>query len=515
MSRDDLPSVNKSGLAYHPAILDLLVLISGYVMVLGFAPYHLWLLTSLCFGCFLFSITQCSRRRAVLRGYLFGLGMFGFETSWVYISLHYYGGASVVAGIVLSALAAAFYALFPMLAAFIMVTLVRTRSFVVMAVVWPAIWILVEWLRAWFVFGFPWIQLSSSLLDSPLAGYFPLIGGYGSGWLAASTAGLVVYLLRAQRDTINRKIVAVLAIITIVWSAGLLLTSKQWTTPLGEPFTVALLQGNIAQETKWEPDQKASIIRTYVQLIEDNWDADLIVWPETAVPAYYHDMQDFYAQLAELGQQHQTDLLIGTLLGDDKTEQYYNAVVIPGKQTQVYRKRHIVPFGEYLPLQPISGWIAHFLDMPMANVSAGTGEQTLLHAVGMPLVTTICYEDSYPAGTLAGMPDAAYIVNVSNDTWFADSIAPHQHLQNARMRSLETGRYTMRATNNGMTAIIDPAGIVIKQAEQFKTTVLKAQVQGMQGATPYVNIGDAPVLFTLLVLVMTGIYWDLKQRWDS
>ena len=505
---DDWSQVNNSVLVRYPVLLDLLALVSGYILVFGFAPYHLWPLTSICFGLFLYSISSVhySMRRVVLRGYLFGLGMFSFETSWVYISLHDFGGASVAAGLGLSALAAAFYALFPMLAALLMVALVRKRSLLVLTLIWPAIWILVEWLRAWFVFGFPWIQLSSSLLDSPLAGYIPLVGGYGSGWLAAATAGLMVGLLQYPRNNLNSKLLPALVIIAIVWGGGQLLTTKQWTTPFGEPFTVALLQGNIAQELKWNPQQKAKIISSYVDLTRDNWDADLIVWPETAIPAYFHQMQDFYQQLAELGKQHQTDLIIGTLLADVNTKRYYNAVVIPGDQPQIYRKRHLVPFGEYLPFQPVSGWVAQFLNMPMSDFSAGKADQPLLKAAGMPLVTTICYEDSYPAENLSGLPEAAYIVNVSNDAWFADSIAPHQHLQNAQMRSLEAGRYTLRATNNGVTAIIGPTGQIINQVEQFKSTVLRAQVRGMQGATPYVRIGDTPILLGLLLLVIVGIY---------
>ena len=511
---DDWSAVNRSILVRYPLLLDLLALVSGYLMVLGFAPYQLWPLTSICFGFFLYSISvsQCSIRRVVLRGYLFGLGMFCFETSWVYISLHDFGGASVIAGIGLSALAAAFYALFPMLAAFLMVALVQKRSLLVLALIWPAIWILVEWFRAWFVFGFPWLQLSSSLLDSPLAGYIPLVGGYGSGWLAAASAGLFVGFLQTPRNKINGKLLSVLIIMAVIWGGGQLLKSKQWTTPVGEPFSVALLQGNIAQELKWNPQQKAEIIHNYVALTKDNWDADLIVWPETAVPAYFHQMQDFYQQLAKLGKQHQTDLIIGTLLADVNTKRYYNAVVIPGNQPQIYRKRHFVPFGEYLPFQPVSGWVAQFLNMPMSDFSAGEDDQPLLKAVGMPLVATICYEDSYPAENLSGLPEAAYIVNVSNDAWFADSIAPHQHLQNARMRSLESGRYTLRATNNGVTAIIDPKGHVINQIEQFKSAVLRVQARGMQGATPYVSIGDTPILLTLLLLVIVGVYWTVNQK---
>jgi apolipoprotein N-acyltransferase len=511
---DDWSRVNHSILVRYPLLLDVLALVAGYLMVLGFAPYQLWPLTSICFGVLIDTISrsECSMRRAVLRGYLFGLGMFGFETSWVYISLHYFGGASVIAGLGLSALAASFYALFPMLATLLMVTLVRTRSLLVLALIWPAIWILVEWLRAWFVFGFPWLQIGSSLLDSPLAGYIPLIGSYGSGWIAAATAGLMVGLLRSERSITNKKIIGALIMIAVVWASGQLLKAKQWTTQLGEPFTVALLQGNIAQELKWDPQKKAKIIRNYVEMTEQHWDADLIVWPETAVPAYFDQMQDFYQQLAERGKLHQTDLLIGTLFADAVTKRYYNAVVIPGEHVQMYRKRHLVPFGEYLPFQPISGWVAQFLDMPMANFHAGPDDQALLKAVGMPLVTTICYEDSYPAENLSGLPEAAYIVNVSNDSWFADSIAPHQHLQYSRIRSLEAGRYTLRATNNGVTAIIDPAGKIIHQIDQFKTAVLKAQVHGMQGATPYVRIGDTPVLLTLLGLVVIGGGWSVKQN---
>ncbi len=505
-----------SVLARYPIILDMLALVSGYLMVFGFAPYNLWPLTIICFGSYIYCIScpHSSNQRLILRGYLFGLGMFSFETSWVFISLHYYGGASIIAGLGLSALAAAFYALFPMLATILMVVVAsnRNKSILITTLIWPSIWILVEWLRAWFVFGFPWLQLGSSLLDSPLAGYMPLFGGYGCGYIAAATAGFVIGILRYRKTQEPGQLLPLL-LIPMVWGAGLLLNTINWTSPIGQPFTVALLQGNTAQEQKWEAQHKARIIQSYLDLTEDNWGTDLIVWPESSVPAYYHQMHEFYQHLAELGEQHQSDLLIGTLSADPKTKRYYNTVVIPGKQAQMYRKRHLVPFGEYLPFQPVSGWVAQFLEMPMAGFSAGKQDQPLLRAVGMPLVTTICYEDSYPAENLSGLPEAAYIVNVSNDTWFADSIAPHQHLQHARMRSLESGRFTLRATNNGVTAIIDPKGTVTKQLPQFIRAVLKAEVTGMQGATPYVRIGDTPVLLSLLLLLI--LYLVVNHRYQQ
>lgn len=498
----ELPE-NRASRKHFPLLLDLIALIGGYLMALGFAPYEIWPLVIACFAVFVFCISRpdTSPRRALLRGYLFGLGMFCFETSWVYISLHYYGGAGVIEAIILCALAAAFYALFPLLAAAISIPFLRQQTMVSMVLICPSVWILVEWLRAGFFFGFPWLQIGSAMLDAPLAGYIPIIGGYGTGWLAAFSAATLVYVGRLIAEQNKRSIIVAVGIVLAIWLTGTVLLIIEWTQPVGQSIRVAMIQGNTAQDKKWDKHYKQEIIRNYVDLTRKHWDADLIVWPESSVPAYYHHLLEFYEQLTKLSEKHNSQLLIGTITADQDTGKYYNTVVAPGQPVQMYRKRHLVPFGEYLPFQPVSGWIAQFLEMPMSNFSAGDDNQPLLKMNEMPFVTTICYEDSYPDMNLSGMPEAAFIVNVTNDAWFADSIAPHQHLQHARMRSLETGRYTLRATNNGITAIIDPAGKIIESSPQFITTVLTGNITGRQGTTPYIMLGDFPVLVILFSLM--------------
>ncbi|MCH9697520.1 MAG: apolipoprotein N-acyltransferase [Gammaproteobacteria bacterium] len=494
---------NRTTRKRFPLLTDLIALVGGYLMALGFAPYDIWPLATACFAVFVFCISRpdASPRRALLRGYLFGLGMFCFETSWVYISLHYYGGAGMIEAVMLCALAAAFYALFPLLAAAISIPFLRQQSIVSMVLISPSVWILVEWLRAGFFFGFPWLQIGSAMLDTPLAGFIPIIGGYGTGWLAAFSAASLVYLggLIAEKKILSISLIT--GVLVSIWVVGSVLQSIEWTRPVGQDIRVALIQGNTAQDKKWDNRYKQEIIRNYVELTRQHWDADLIVWPESSVPAYYHHMLEFYERLTTLSQNHHSQLLIGTISADQDTGEYYNTVIAPGQPVQMYRKRHLVPFGEYLPFQPVSGWIARFLDMPMSNFSAGDENQPLLTMNGMPFVTTICYEDSYPDLNLSGMPEAAFIVNVSNDAWFADSIAPHQHLQHARMRSLETGRYTLRATNNGITAIINPEGKVTERIPQFITAVLTGRFTGMQGTTPYIMLGDSPVLVLLFSLI--------------
>ncbi len=255
------------------------------------------------------------------------------------------------------------------------------------------------------------------------------------------------------------------------------------------------------------------ILERYVELTEDHWDAKVIVWPETAVPAFYHQLADtFFARLTEAAKLHESSLLVGVPVGDaDGGPQYYNGLVsIGGDRPAAYRKRHLVPFGEFLPLKPVLGFILDILQIPLSDFSAGDARQPLLQAGGWPLMATVCYEDAFGNEGRVGLPEAAYLVNVSNDAWFGDSIAPHQHLQMARMRALETGRYMLRATNTGVTAVIGPDGKVVKQLPQFESAVLTADIEPRSGATPYVRYGDGPVVWVLLIAL--GILLAVRRR---
>jgi apolipoprotein N-acyltransferase len=265
---------------------------------------------------------------------------------------------------------------------------------------------------------------------------------------------------------------------------------------------VALIQGNISQDQKWLPDNQMNTLMLYKNLTAEHWGADVIVWPETAIPAYLSEVEGFYlTPLQTEALQHHTDLIVSLPAEGDTDTIMYNAVLTLGQHPGQYNKNHLLPFGEYMPWQPLSGYILNKLDIRLGDFTPGGDQQPLLQAGGYPFITSICYEDAFGDANINGLPQAAYLVNVTNDAWFGDSMEPHQHLQIAQMRALETGRFMLRATNTGLTAVIAPDGNISASAAPFTTTVLKANITPMGGMTPYARIGDRPI-----VLVLLGIF---------
>lgn len=473
---------------------DILALLGGLLLPLAFAPFD-YAVLAVVGMLFLFATWRdASPGRAFLRGYLFGLGQFGLGVSWVYVSMHDYGGAGVPAAAALTFLFTAFLSLYPALAGWLSRRLFDgSRSFQLL-IVFPAVWILMEWFRGWFLTGFPWLQIGYSQTDTPLSGYGPVFGVYGIGWVLAFVAGAILAVFHSVRKP---RTIAAAAIVAVL-GLGRALSGVSWTQPAGDPFKVTLLQGNVPQNMKWQPEFQRATLDMYADMTRRSWDSRLIVWPETAVPAFYHQVKDTYlADLEAEANARGTDLLIGVPFYDLTQDRYFNAVVSLGESAGVYFKRHLVPFGEYLPLRPVLGFVLDILQIPLSDFASGDGGQTALVAAGYPLAASICYEDIFGQESLAALPEAAYLVNVTNDAWFGDSIAPYQHAQMARMRALETGRYMLRATNTGITAIVNPKGKIDVAAPLFQRTQVSGTITPFAGSTPYARWGDWPVVVGL------------------
>ncbi len=511
--------------------------IAGILLTLAFAPfdYSYLALTALVF---LFASWQgISAKRAALRGYLFGLGAFGSGVSWVYISMHDFGGAGVLGSTVLTGLFVAFWAVFPALAGYLSA---KTLPFFKVVSV-PIIWILVEYLRGyWVLNGFPWLQIAYSQLETPLAGYIPLVGAYGTGFMVALTASVVVEIFCAAiggdnflltkpafsstqmerhcRGDFSRlgrleSPLQLITVLVVLWGAGGLLKNITWTHPIGDPIRVAMIQGNIAQDQKWRPENKINTLLKYKRMTEQHWDANVVIWPETAIPAYLDQVEDaFLTPLSNDAKQHNTDLIVSVPVQDSVSKKSFNAVITLGKEQGMYRKTHLLPFGEYLPLQPLSGFVLDLIPIKLGNFTPGTATQPLLKAGGYPFITLICYEDVFGDLSIRGLPDAAFLVNVTNDGWFGDTIEPHQHLQMARMRAMETGRFLLRATNTGMTAIVSPTGEIIRQAPLFQEATLTGTITPMGGMTPYARWGDKPVIGVMVILLLGLLGYGRRCR---
>lgn len=499
-------------LPLSPLLIDALVLLAGSISTLAFAPFEYGFVIFISLFVLFLSWQGIGAKRVFLRGFLFGLGQFGFGSFWIYISIHDFGGTTLIEASALACLFVGVLALFPAFVGLIVTLGFRLSPAVTFTLVYPPVWTLVEWSRSWILNGFPWLQIGYTQLDSPLAGFIPFWGVYGQSWLVAVIVGIAISFI----GFLSRQKLFSASVITLFFLIGWCFKQIEWTEPIGKPFKVTLVQGNIPQDIKWLPEQRIGILSLYAQLSRENWQSRLIVWPETAAPAYYRFLKDdFFKPLKTEALKYDTDLIFGIPVLEGDGDRYYNTVMTLGKTDGIYKKRHLVPFGEYMPLQPLTGFIANVLDIPLSDFSAGDDNQLQMRAAGYPFVASICYEDIYGDESLVGLPKGAYLVNITNDAWFGDSIAPHQHLQMARMRSLETGRYMIRAANTGASAFISPAGKIIRTAPLFTTLTLTEEIIPMAGSTPYIIWGDTPFLGGFFVLLTVAFWLTLKSKGES
>ncbi len=485
-----------------------LALLAGAALPLAFSPFHFFPLALVSLAVLFWLWLGCSAKRAALRGGLFGLGLYGVGVSWVFVSIYTYGGVSLPLSVFLTALFIAFMALFPALLGYVLGRFVLNIPPVVcLLAVFPAAWMLQEWVRGWFLTGFPWLSVGYSQIDGPLVGYAPVVGVYGISWLLAVCAGLMVAVL-LLRNTGRRLIV--LFCLGFIVLGGYLFSNVSWVSPAGPPISAALLQGNIEQDMKWLPQLREPTIDLYTEMSRQNWGRDLIIWPETALPDFYHRAEGFVELFAEEARDNGTDVLMGVLYLDQQTQQYHNAMLSLADKRGVYYKQHLVPFTEYLPMKWLLGGLVDFMQVPMSDFTPGSHQQPLLEGAGYKIGMSICYEDAFGEEVIRALPDAALLVNVSNDAWFAGSIAPHQHVQMAQMRAIEGGRPMLRATNTGVTAAFDHKGKLIDVIPQYEVGVLNVDVQPMQGSTPYVRVGN--VLAITLALSSIAASWLYLKR---
>lgn len=490
-----------------------LALLAGAALPLAFAPFSFIPLAYLAPALLFYLWLDADPRQGFWCGYLFGLGLFGVGVSWVYVAIHDFGYAPVPLAVFLTALFVAFLALYYGLLGYLAVRLQqrlaghRHHRLLSLLLVFPALWVLLEWVRGWLLTGFPWLSLGYSQIDSGLAGYAPLLGVYGLGWITLLAAALLLLLLLYRS---RRKQLGLLLAFVALHLAGYGLLQITWTQPQGQTLQVSLIQGNLPQATKWDPEALRERLSLYRELTEQEWGNDLIVWPENAVTTFYHNVRDDYlAKLQQRAREHDTDIVLGLPVMDRQSRAYYNSMISIGRTPGMYHKTHLVPFGEYVPLESALRGMIAFLDLPMSSFSAGDPGQPLLQAAGQPVATTVCYEDVFGEQVVRQLPEATLMINGSNNAWYGDSFAPHQHLQIARMRALETGRPLLRATTNGISALVNHQGAILVRSTQFETDVIRGDIQPRQGSTPYVRFANYPVLVLLLI---TGVVLVLQIR---
>ena len=476
-------------------------LLLGAASVAAFAPVGWYALIFLTMGGLYALLGQAAdeggrARDGALIGGAFGFGLFIAGVSWIYVSLSVFGNMAPPLAALATVLFCAFLALYPALAGALFVRFAPAAGWR-RGLFFAALWTLGEWLRGWLLTGFPWLAAGYAQGSSnPLAGFAPLFGVYGVSLLVVLVAALLREALRCGFRPCRLARNGALMFIMAISIAGGLLRGHPWTTPQGEPMSVALLQGNIAQDTKWDPVRFSEQLLTYYRLMLEN-PAQFTVLPETALPVFLSDVPaDYLGAMERLAARENGDLLFGVPTGD--LSRYSNSALSLGAGgVQTYGKSHLVPFGEIVP--PGFAWFLTLIDMPLSDFTPGAARQPALRIGNQRVAVNICYEDAFGEEIIRALPEATLLVNISNVAWFGDSLAPAQHLQIAQMRALETGRMMLRSTNTGMTAIIDADGGVRATLEPFTRAALLGEVRAHVGSTPYVRWGNWPAVIVSLL----------------
>lgn len=482
--------------------------IVGLSLVFAYAPFSLWWLPFLSIPVWFSALNHCSPKEAGKLGFIFGFGWFASGISWVHVAIDQFGGLPLAVSLLLMMLLCFYLALFPALASYFSAKFSPTKH--VNLWLLSVFWLISETLRGYLLTGFPWLSLGYTQIDSPLSSFAPVIGEFGLNSIVLLICISIFFLLQRKNIYLTCSIILSISITSFA------LNQSQWVTPSGKNIKVALVQGNIKQEIKWQPEQEWPTMLKYLDLTRINYDADIIIWPESAITAIEPLAQEFLMLANKSSALQNSAIITGILNYDFDTKEYFNSLITLGKKHNSdtegsyeynhqnrYSKYHLLPIGEFVPFQEWLRPIAPLFNLPQSSFSAGNYVQPNLIAKDINILPLICFEIAFPAQLKANFNGTTdLLLTVSNDSWFGDSHGPHQHLDIARMRAIEFGRPLIRATNNGVTAAIDHEGKVIHTIAQFTESVLKAEINLVNGFTPYQQWGQFTQWFIPLLTLL-------------
>ncbi len=488
---------------------------------LSFAPIGWWWFAFIGMGALAYLVRSAqTTRRGALIGFAFGLAYFVVGVGWVHISMHEFGNMPLALAWFSAVLFCSYLALFPMLAC-AFTAWAKPKSAFFFAFVFACAWTFGEYLRAHLFTGFEWLSMGATQAPTGLAVAAQMFGVFGASFFvvmfAVLSAQLVSRLAEKLQNSDDVDDVAGIGalslgatLIFVPIFAIALIGPLSFSSDVSKPIRVSLLQGNIEQSLKWDPKRFETTLATYEKLVREA-KGELIILPETAIPQLLHRVPPEYIErLQAIAKEKNANLLIGVPI--EEKDRVYNAAISLGVEPpQQYRKVHLVPFGEYMPLQGVLGWFYRNLQIPMSNFTAGDTDQPLMKLNGQTLGISICYEDAFARDVHRTLPDATLLVNISNDAWFGKSAAAEQHLQLAQMRAIEQARPMVRANNTGVTAVIDAKGRVAHRIASFQTGILETTVQGAKGYTPYMVWGDLPILIVCLAGLGIGAGQRLRR----
>jgi apolipoprotein N-acyltransferase len=492
-----------------PVIFPLLIsLFSGAIFSFALAPYHWWWLAILSPALLYASLRKRSAKQAFFIGWSYGIGLWFVGAFWLYTSIHVYGDTNAVLSVLMIAIMALLMGLFTAVQ-----TWLYRRFFPETPLTFAPLWVLFEWSKTWVFTGFPWLFAGYAFTERFIDGYAPLFGIFGVSFV-------VIVLACAVVEILNRRLfwaVPSALLLLGAWGASQLSFVEAKNE---RPLEVSLIQGNIPQDLKWLTEYQIKTLEIYANLTRTEWGRDLIVWPESSIPMFQSDIEPFLEAMKIQADKTGSAWVTGIPYWDLKQSQaegypmYYNTLMATGFESEgLYKKQRLVPFGEYIPLSGLLSWVLPALqnDPSMSGFSRGEKDQKPLSIRHHRLGSAICYEVAYPNLTRRNAAQSDFLVTVSNDAWFTGTAGPQQHLQMVQMRAKENGRWFIRATNTGVTAIIDHQGHIVKQAPMDQPAVLRGNLPAMRGETLYTRLSDWPVLgFSLLLLILGWLYRPRK-----
>ena len=501
-------------------VIYFIALISGILGVFAFSPFDYWGLAYVSLFGLIYVAKTPQKSTALWGAFLWSMGFFCFGISWLNVSIHQFGGAPLAVSYLLVALLSAYLALYPVLFTYLV-----QRFQVKRAVIFAVLWTFTEFLRGWVFTGFPWLQFGYTQIDSPFFGIAPIFGVTGLTFFTMWASAVIFNLVFALFKDKNPKLVLVnglmLLVVGAVSSYSQHLSFVQ--TEQEKALTISLAQGNIEQNLKWDPAYFYSTLEIYQKLIAENLGkSDVIILPESALPTLENTIVPFFESLERAAKESHTEVMIGTVYQDEASGKLLNSIVTLGNPdfpyalntTNRYSKHHLVPFGEYVPLENLLRPLNSVFNLPMSAFQSGAAVQPSLWAKQHTFSPAICYEIIFGEQVRKNLKkETDYLLTISNDAWFGDSIGPWQHLQMARMRALELGKPLIRATNTGISVFIDARGKILAQAPQFVETVLTDKIAPTKGNTPYAVLGNLPLYgLSLLFLLLHGMMAFVRRR---
>lgn len=490
--------------------------LAGAITPLFLAPFNIWPLAFVSIGLIYLGLKELTLKQAIIRSWCYGFGAYIAGVSWIYVSINTFGNAPVWLAAALTVAFCMSVAFFFVIPAIIWVKWFRAdHTYFVDAFAFAGLWAIQEWFRGWFLTGFPWLYVGYSQLDAPLAGFAPV----GGVWLISFLITLItvllikIYYFRQQKA----KLIIGIGIVVALPIVGVLLNKIHWTTSLADKLPVTLIQGNIEQGQKWQESFFQEQLALYWKLTNQYQQPNsLVIWPENAVPFLKESVQSLLdgTITTVLDKQHST-LITGLPIRQANANgelRYYNGITVAGQGEGTYLKQKLVPFGEYVPLEETLRGAIEFFNLPMSDFSRGDADQPLLKVKDYQVAPFICYEVVYPDFVASLGATSNLLITISNDTWFGHSIGPKQHLQMAQMRALEADRWMARATNNGITAVIDNKGNITKAIPSFEVGVLQDEVTLVTGKTPYQIWYSYLVLLISVLSLAIAFYVNKYQK---